>query len=117
MLIYFCEFDKALSELNRAKRLDPFSHDLLFGPEGICQYYLGNYDEATKAFHKVKVKKNYLFYIALSFKKMGIEEQATEKLTEALAITRMSINSFINTQPFVENKIVETLKNDLKSIK
>ena len=48
---------------------------------------------------------------------MGIEEQATEKLTEALAITRMSINSFINTQPFVENKIVETLKNDLKSIK
>ena len=117
MLIYFCEFNKALSELNRAKRLDPFSHDLLFGPEGICQYYLGNYNEATKAFNKVKVKKNYLFYIALSYKKMGNEDQATEKLTEAFAITGMSINSFINSQPFVENKIVETLKNDLKSIK
>ncbi len=117
MLIYFCEFDKALSELNRAKRLDPFSHDLLFGPEGICQYYLGNYDEATKAFNKVKVKKNYLFYIALSYKKMGNEDQANDKLTEAFAITGMSINSFIYSQPFVENKIIETLKNDLKSIK
>ena len=117
MLIYFCEFDKALSELNRAKRLDPFSHDLLFGPEGICQYYLGNYNEATKAFNKVKVKKNYLFYIALSYKKMGNEDQATEKLNEAFAITGMSINSFISSQPFVENKIIETLKNDLKSIK
>ena len=117
MLIYFCEFEEALSELNRAKRLDPFSHDLLFGPEGICQYYLSNYDEATKAFNKVKVKKNYLFYIALSYKKMGDEDQANEKLTEAYAITGMSINSFINSQPFIDNKIVETLKNDLKSIK
>ena len=117
MLIFFSEFDKALSELNRAKRLDPFSHDLLFGPEGICQYYLSNYNEATKAFNKVKVKKNYLFYIALSFKKMGNEDQANEKLTEAYATTGMSINSFIDSQPFVDNKIVETLKNDLKSIK
>jgi len=117
MLIYFCEFEEALSELNRAKRLDPFSHDLLFGPEGICQYYLSNYDEATKAFNKVKVKKNYLFYIALSFKKMGNEDQANEKLTEAYAITGMSIDSFINSQPFVDNKIVETLKNDLECIK
>ena len=47
---------------------------------------------------------------------MGNEDQATEKLTEAFAITGMSINSFISSQPFVENKIVETLKNDLKSI-
>jgi len=116
MLIYFCEFEQALSELNRAKRLDPFSHDLLFGPEGICQYYLSNYDEATKTFNKVKVKKNYLFYIALCYKKMGDEDQANEKLNEAYAITGMSINSFINSQPFFNNKIVEILKNDLKNI-
>ena len=116
MLIYFCEFEQALSELNRAKRLDPFSHDLLFGPEGICQYYLSNYDEAMKTFNKVKVKKNYLFYIALCYKKMGDEDQANEKLNEAYAITGMSINSFINSQPFFNNKIVEILKNDLKNI-
>ena len=48
---------------------------------------------------------------------MGNEDQATEKLTEAFAITGMSINSFINSQPFAEDKIVETLKNDLKTIK
>ena len=48
---------------------------------------------------------------------MGNDDQANEKLAEAFAITGMSINSFINSQPFVENKIVATLKNDLKSIK
>ncbi len=116
MLIYFSEFEQALSELNRAKRLDPFSHDLLFGPEGICQYYLSNYDEAMKTFNKVKVKKNYLFYIALCYKKMGDEDQANEKLNEAYAITGMSINSFINSQPFLDDKIVELLKHNLKNI-
>ena len=66
MLIYFGEFDKALEELERAKRLDPFSHDLLFGPEAICHYWLDNTEEALKTFKKVKVNKNYLFYIALA---------------------------------------------------
>ncbi len=69
-----------------------------------------------KTFNKVKVKKNYLFYIALCYKKMGDGDQANEKLNEAYAITGMSINSFINSQPFLDNKIVELLKNDLKNI-
>ena len=116
MLIYFSEFEKALSELNRAKRLDPFSHDLLFGPEGICQYYLGNYNESVQAFKKVKVKKNYLFYIALAYKKMGDENQASEKLKEAHAITGMSTDSFIDSQPFNDKQIVSKLKSEFESI-
>tara|TARA_Y100000590_G_scaffold470208_1_gene662764 strand:+ start:2944 stop:4683 length:1740 start_codon:yes stop_codon:yes gene_type:complete len=116
MLIYFSEFEKALSELNRAKRLDPFSHDLLFGPEGICQYYLGNYNESVQAFKKVKVKKNYLFYIALTYKKMGDENQASEKLKEAHAITGMSTDSFIDSQPFNDKQIVSKLKSEFESI-
>ena len=47
LLIYLGEFDKALVELNRAMRLDPFSHDLLFGPEAICHYWLNNFDLAS----------------------------------------------------------------------
>jgi len=116
MLIYFCEFEKALSELNRAKRLDPFSHDLLFGPEAICQYWLGNYEEALKIFKKVKVEKNYLFYIALTNKGIGNEEQAKEKLKEAYAITGLNIDSFIGSQPFNDESILSKLRSELDSI-
>ncbi|HIB05022.1 MAG TPA: adenylate/guanylate cyclase domain-containing protein, partial [Candidatus Marinimicrobia bacterium] len=65
MLIYFGEFEKALGELERAMRLDPFSHDLLFGAEALCHYWLGNYDKAITSFKKVKVLKAHLFYMAL----------------------------------------------------
>ena len=116
MLIYFGEFDKALSELERAKRLDPFSHDLLFGPEAICQYWLDNPEDALNAFKKVKVKKNYLFYIALSYKKKGSMQIASENLKEAYALTGMDNDSFIKSQPFKDEELISLLKVDLDSI-
>ena len=51
LLIYLGNFEKALSELNRALRLDPFSHDLLFGPELVCYFWLNDYS-ASKASSK-----------------------------------------------------------------
>ena len=116
MLIYFGEFEKALSELERAKRLDPFSHDLLFGPEAICQYWLDNPEEALQTFKKVKVKKNYLFYIALSHKKKGDMDLASENLREAYALTGMDNDSFIESQPFKNEEFISFLKNKLGSI-
>ena len=116
MLIYFEEFEKALSELERAKRLDPFSHDLLFGPEAICQYWLDNPEEALQTFKKVKVKKNYLFYIALSHKKKGDMDLASENLREAYALTGMDNDSFIGSQPFKNEEFISFLKNELGSI-
>ena len=116
MLIYFGEFEKALSELERAKRLDPFSHDLLFGPEAICQYWLDNPEEALQIFKKVKVKKNYLFYIALSHKKKGDMDLASENLREAYALTGMDNDSFIGSQPFKNEEFISFLKNELGSI-
>jgi len=116
MLIYFSEFEKALSELERAKRLDPFSHDLLFGPEAICQYWLDDPEEALQTFKKVKVKKNYLFYIALSHNKKGDVDQASENLKEAHALTGMDNDSFIGSQPFKDQEIISVLKDELGSI-
>ena len=116
MLIYFGEFEKALSELDRAKRLDPFSHDLLFGPEAICQYWLDNPEDALNAFKKVKVKKNYLFYIALSHKKKGSLKIASENLKEAYALTGMDNDSFIKSQPFKDEELISLLKVELDSI-
>ena len=116
MLIYFAEFDKALEELERAKRLDPFSHDLLFGPEAICHYWLDNPEEALKTFKKVKVKKNYLFYIALSYKKSGDSDKASENLKEAYALTGMNNDSFIGSQPFKDQEFTSKLKSELGNI-
>ena len=116
MLIYFAEFDKALEELERAKRLDPFSHDLIFGPEATCHYWLDNPKEALQTFKKVKVKKNYLFYMALTYKKVGDTDQASEILREAHALTGMDNDSFIGTQPFKDQDILSTLKNELSKI-
>ena len=87
MLNYFGEFEKALSELERAMRLDPFSHDLLFGPEGMCHYWLENYDQAIASFRKVRVPSRNLFYLAATYFKKGDKELAQEKLKEAKAIT------------------------------
>jgi len=116
MLIYFAEFDKALEELERAKRLDPFSHDLLFGPEAICHYWLDNPEEALKTFKKVKVKKNYLFYIALAYKKSGDSDKASENLKEAYALTGMNNDSFIGSQPFKDQEFTSKLKSELDNI-
>ena len=116
MLIYFGEFKKALSELERAKRLDPFSHDLLFGPEAICQYWLDDPEEALMIFKKVKVKKNYLFYIALSHKKKGDIDLASENLKEAYALTGMDNDSFIGSQPFKNKETILLLEDELGSI-
>ena len=116
MLIYFAEFDKALEELERAKRLDPFSHDLLFGPEAICHFWLDNPEEALKTFKKVKVKKNYLFYIALAYKKSGDSDKASENLKEAYALTGMNNDSFIGSQPFKDQEFTSKLKSELGNI-
>ena len=116
MLIYFGEFDKALSELTRAMRLDPFSHDLLFGPEALCHYWLGNYDKAITSFKKVKVLKAHLFYMALSYLKKEDKEMADQKLKEARAITGMDIESFVKSEPYKDQERINALMVDLESI-
>ena len=116
MLIYFAEFDKALEELERAKRLDPFSHDLLFGPEAICHYWLDNPEMALQTFKKVKVKKNFLFYIALANEKSGNNDKASENLKEAYALTGMDNDSFVGSQPFKDQEFILKLKSELGKI-
>ena len=40
VLIYTGEIENALNKLNRATRLDPFSHDILYVEEGMCYFWL-----------------------------------------------------------------------------
>ena len=116
MLIYFGEFEKALGELERAMRLDPFSHDLLFGAEALCHYWLGNYDKAIISFKKVKVPKAHLFYMALAYLMKEDKEMADQKLKEARVMTGMDIESFVKSEPYKDQERINTLTVDLQSI-
>nr|MCS5646515.1 adenylate/guanylate cyclase domain-containing protein [Candidatus Neomarinimicrobiota bacterium] len=116
MLIYFGEFEKALGELERAMRLDPFSHDLLFGAEALCHYWLGNYGKAITSFKKVKVLKAHLFYMALSYLKKEDKTMADQKLKEARAMTGMDIESFVKSEPYKDQERINALMVDLESI-
>ena len=53
ILIWHGEYEKALSEIQRAMRIDPFCQDILFQDEGICNYWLENYDSALESLNKV----------------------------------------------------------------
>ena len=116
LLIYLGEFKQALHELMRAMRLDPFSHDLLFGPEAICHFWLENYDLSLDSFSKIKVARTHMFYNALVYFKKGETSRASKKLQEAVAITGFDIDSFANSEPYKEKGIVASMKKDLLSL-
>jgi TolB-like protein/class 3 adenylate cyclase len=116
MLIYFSEFEKALGELERAKRLDPFSNDLVFGPLALCHYWLGNNDEAIEIFKTIKILNWHLFYLAAIYLKTGEKELAKEKLKEAKAVSGMDINQFIDSQPYTKEELAKSLRDVLKTI-
>ena len=117
LLIYLGEFEKALDELRTAMRLDPFSHDLLFGPEAVCHYWLKNYDAALQSFSKIKIARDHLFYMALVLFKKNNQLKAFKKLNEAIAITGMDIQDFVNSEPYKNEIHLKKMKQDLKSIK
>ena len=116
-MLNFCgEYEKALIELERAKRLDPFSNDLVFGPLALCHYWLGNNDEAIEIFKTIKILNWHLFYLAAIYAKTGEKELAKEKLKEAKAVSGMDINQFIDSQPYTKEELAKSLRDVLKAI-
>ena len=76
---------------------------------------MDNPSEALQTFKKVKVKKNFLFYIALANKKSGNNDKASENLKEAYALTGMDNDSFIGSQPFKDKELTSKLKSELSN--
>ena len=116
MLIYFGEFEKSLFEIKRAMRLDPFSHDLIFGVEGLCHYWMRNYDKAIESYRKLKVIRVQNFYLALAYLKKGNKDLAVEKFNEARVVTGKDIESFVNSEPYKDSKYSDSLKKELNSL-
>ena len=117
MLIYIGDSEKALSELKRAMRLDPFSHDVLFSQEGICYYWLEDYKKAVESFRKVKILRQNLFYLAACYIKMGDLDNGLEKLKEAESVTGQNSDAFVDSLPYEQKDMISDLRNTLKSAK
>ena len=116
LLIYLGEFDNAFIELKRAMRLDPFSHDLLFGPEAICHYWLNNFDLAMQSISRIKIARTHLFYLSLILFKKNELSEASKKLKEAVAITDMDFQAFVNSEPYKDEENIKKLIQDFNSI-
>ena len=116
MLIYIGEVEKAISEIQRAMRLDPFSNDVLIIQEGICYYWLKDYQKSVNCFRKIKIPGYALFYLAAALIKNGDTENAKEKLKEAKAITGESVDEFVNSLAYTKDDMVKDLLDALNSI-
>ena len=97
-------------------RLDPFSHDLLFGPEAICHYWLNNYELAMQSISKIKIARTHLFYVALILCKKKEFSEASKKLKEAVAITEMDFQAFVNSEPYKDEENIKKLIQDFDFI-
>ena len=117
VLICFSEFEKALNEIHRALRLDPFSQDLLFENEAICYFWLKNYSESLISFKKLKVQNTKsLFYMASAFMCEGNDTKAKSALKEAITSGSANIDKFCESQPFQNEKHNQELNSILNSI-
>jgi len=117
MLIYIGDCEKALSELKRAMRLDPFSHDVLFAQEGMCYYWLEDYKKAVESFRKVKILRQNLFYLAACYIKMGDLDTGLEKLKEAETVTGQDSDAFVDSLPYEQEDMMSDLRHTLNSAK
>ena len=117
LLVYLGEPEEALETVHRAMRINPFCPDDLFIDEGMCHYWLQNYNEAVKSFRKIKTPcKESLFYLAASLTKLGEQEQSKEVLKKSIKTTKMSLEEFINTQVYKNSEMKKELSDTLKSI-
>ena len=116
-LIYIGDPEKALEEIQTAKRLDPFCPDYLLEDEGICYFWLNKYNEALESFRTLKVpSRNSLFYRTATLGKKGQQNDAKISLAEALSVTNLSIPEFINTQFYKNEVTVSSLRMTLEDI-
>ncbi len=117
LLIYLGEPEKAIIQINHAKRINPFCPDILFEDEGMCYFWLTEYPKSIETFGKLKVPtRNSMFYLAASLIKNNELEKAKETLKQAILISNLSTENFIKTQSYQKSEQIAELEDVLKMI-
>ena len=117
LLIYLGNPEEALAEITHAKRIDPFCPDMLFEDEGMCYFLLDRVPEAVDAFNKLQIPtRNSLFYLAGTHATIGDIEKASRVLNEAIAMSSLSVEEFVKTQPYKDDNQRQKLLDTLTAI-
>ena len=65
---------------------------------------------------KIKIARTHLFYLSLILFKKNELSEASKKLKEAIAITDMDFQAFVNSEPYKDEKNIKKLIEDFHSI-
>ena len=98
-------------------RINPFCPDDLFEDEGMCHFWLGDYERAVESFRKIKTPNMASpFYLAMALHKTGDLKKSAELLQKAFNISGKSIDEFLEKQHYQDPERKKLLREILESI-
>jgi tetratricopeptide (TPR) repeat protein len=98
-------------------RINPFCPDDLLEKDGKCRYWLEDFEGALAGFKKMRTEsRDGLFYSAATFKKLGREEEALDMLRRGIRLADVSIEAFVESQPFQDQARNRELQEVLESV-
>ena len=117
VLVYLGEPGKALETVQKAMRINPFCPDDLFEDEGMCHFWLGDYERAVESFRKIKTPNMASpFYLSMALHKTGDLKKSAELLQKAFNISGKSIDEFLEKQHYQDPERKKLLREILESI-
>ena len=117
MRLYLGNPEEGLEKVTWAMRINPFCPDDLLEKDGKCRYWLEDFEGALASFKKMRTEsRDGLFYSAATFKKLGREEEALDMLRRGIRLADVSIETFVESQPFQDQARNSELQEVLESI-
>jgi len=117
MRLYLGNAEEGLEKVTWAMRINPFCPDDLLEKDGKCRYWLEDFEGALASFKKMRTEsRDGLFYAAATFKKLGREEEALDMLRRGIHLADVSIETFVESQPFQDQARNRELQELLESI-
>ena len=117
LLCFLGEPEKAMEQIKRAMRIDPFCSDLVLETEGLCYFVSCDYESAVTSFKKMQIEtRTSLFYTAASLQKIGKFDDAKKILKVAQTDSGMENEKFVSTQLFQRDDDKSSLLGALDDI-
>ncbi len=117
MRLYLGNAEEGLEKVTWAMRINPFCPDDLLEKDGKCRYWLEDFEGALASFKKMRTEsRDGLFYSAATFKKLGREDEALDMLRRGIRLADVSIEAFVESQPFQDQARNRELQEVLESI-
>ena len=117
LLCFLGEPEKAMEQIKRAMRIDPFCSDLVLETEGLCHFVSSDFESAVTSFKKMQIEtRTSLFYTAASLQKIGKFDDAKKILKVAQTDSGMENEKFVSTQLFQRDNDKSSLLGALEDI-